>query len=142
MELCRNCEKGAQMYAYTSPAQGMAPSVLIAHPDVSYRTAVAWYLRELDWKVTATDTADSLREWARALHPDIVLVASRLPDETGFLACAKLKLEFPQCRVLMLGEKLSAEDARFAQFVGAESLIRRGDGVQKLAEQLLAPAEV
>lgn len=130
------------MHAYTSESHAAETCVLIAHPDVSYRAALAWYLRELDWKVTATESAESLREWARVLHPDIVLVASRLPDETGFLTCAKLRGEFPHCRVLLLVEKIGPEDARFAEFAGAEGIVRRSDGVKGLAERLMGAVPV
>ena len=54
------------MHPFAPLSSTTEPCVLIAHEDVSYRTAVAWYLRELDWKVTATDTAESLREWRHA----------------------------------------------------------------------------
>jgi DNA-binding NarL/FixJ family response regulator len=118
------------------------PCVLLAHPDVSYRTAVAWYLRQLEWKVTATDSAASVRDWAQALAPQIVLLADRLPDESGYLTCAKLKSEFPECRVLLLAEKFSPEDVRFAEFAGAEGVIRRSDGVKGLAERLMEAVAV
>jgi two-component system response regulator DesR len=130
------------MRTCTTQDRNSEPSVLIAHPDSSYRAAVAWYLRQLDWNVTATDSADSLREWARVRRPDIVLLSPCLPDESGFLTCAKIKQELPDCRVLLMAERLSPEDQRFAEFAGAEGVILRSEGVKGLAERLAEPATV
>ena len=130
------------MHKTSTSADSRGPKILIAHPDLSYRTAVAWFLRQHGCQVTATGTGASLREWARISRPDICLVADRLGDESGFLTSAKLRMEFPRARILLLVERISPEDERFARYAGAEGVLRRQEGMKGLLERVLEQVAV
>jgi len=130
------------MHETSTSAESRTPKILIAHPDLSYRTAVAWFLRQHGCQVTATGSGASLRDWARTCHPYICLIADRLDDESGFLTCAKLRMEFPQSRMLLLVERISPEDERFARYAGAEGILRRQEGMRGVAERVLEQVAV
>lgn len=112
------------------------PTVIIAHPDPWYRSAVAWYLRQHEWNVTATATAAAAREWARRTRPSLALLATELEDESGFLTCVKLRREHPDLRVYLVTNDGTPASSGFAEFVGAECLFRREQGLRALMDQL------
>ena len=107
--------------------------LVLAHADDDYRRAALRYLRGLGLDLTAGRSAAEAHYLARRLDPAVVILGTTLPDESGYLACAKLKAQHPDCRVILVGRNATAEEARFARFVGAQSLVDPQDGLPELA---------
>jgi CheY-like chemotaxis protein len=119
-------------------ARGRAPSLarrgprrerlLLAHAEREYRARVRWHFREGEIECVTAASADEAHRLTRALRPALIVLDSELPDESGYLACAKIKLDLPRAKVVLLGpgrvehaEPFDRQRARrFARFVGAE----------------------
>jgi hypothetical protein len=55
----------------------------------------------------------------------------------GWLTCDKLTREQPALRVILVSGQPSAEQSRFADFVGASALVSRKASVRALAREVL-----
>lgn len=65
-------------------------------------------------------TAAEAVEKSLSLHPDVVLMDVRLPDESGIEACRKIRSEEPKIRILML-TSYSDDEAIFASVMAGAS---------------------
>jgi len=70
------------------------------------------------------------------LSPAGVVLATDLPNESGWLTCAKLSVEQPAVKVLLVTARVTPENHRFANFVGAAALLCRSQGMQVLVDEL------
>ncbi len=102
-------------------------NLVLAHANPAFRARAAQYLRRQGWAVRIVESASEVHRLVRQLPPDLVLLATRLPDESGWLTCDKLVREDPQTRVLLMDAAPSEADHQFAEFVGAVGLIEEGD---------------
>ena len=63
--------------------------------------------------------------------PHAILLLEDAGDESGYLACAKLRQTLPELKVVVVGEERTPQRERFAEFVGA-AFATEDDGVTKL----------
>lgn len=104
-----------------------SPRLLLAHADSAFLVPAARILRRRGWLVHVGQSASEVRRLVRQLTPALVLLATRLPDESGWLTCDKLVREDPKTRVFLMDAAPSEADHQFAEFVGAVGLIEEGD---------------
>ena len=99
------------------PARRKGPRLVLGGRAFSARLAAL--LRELGWDVhTAADAAEARR--LVLLHrPHAILLPADADDESGYLACAKLRLCPPRVRVVLVAAERTPAAERFAGFVGA-----------------------
>jgi CheY-like chemotaxis protein len=83
---------------------------------------VAQQFRRTGWDVYLAESGPQLRRLVRLLAADLVVVDAALPDESGWLTCAKLREEWPNGRIVVLGEG-DAREGRLAAFVGADVVV-------------------
>jgi DNA-binding response OmpR family regulator len=100
------------------------PRVVIGHRDKDYATRIGRQLAEIGWEGVTVDCAAKARVLARAERTVALLLDVDLPDESGWLTCDKVTRERPELCVVLLSNDTSAEDHRFATFVGARALVR------------------
>ena len=103
------------------------PRLLLAHADLAFLIPAVRILGRQGWSVSVAESAEEVRRLVRQLTPEVVLLATRLPDESGWLTCDKLVRENPDTRVFLVDAALSEADHQFAEFVGAAGLIEEGD---------------
>ncbi len=103
------------------------PRLLLAHADLGFLVRAARILGRRGWSVHVAESAGEVRELVRQLTPEVVLLATRLPDESGWLTCDKLVRENPGTRVILLDTSPSEADRQFAEFVGAVGLMDEDD---------------
>src|SRR5262245_2830297 len=115
------------------------PSVVVALPDTERQEAVADRLAARGWRVLHAATATEARRLACRHRPDAVVLPAEGPDESGYLACAKLRRAQPRVRVLLTGER-SPVTVRFARFVGAATLVAADAAPARLAEAVARSA--
>jgi DNA-binding response OmpR family regulator len=104
-----NVEKGAHL--------------ILAHPRVDYATAVARSFRRLGWTVHLADDAETVRRLVGVYGADLVVMATELPFESGWLACDKLTHERAEVKVVLITDEVTPQQERFASFVGAARLL-------------------
>jgi DNA-binding response OmpR family regulator len=95
--------------------------------------------RRRGWDVYPARSGPEARRLARMMEADLVVLDTLLPEESGWLTCEKLTREMPGVRVVLVDPAPDAQRAELAEFVGAEKLLGRLDGLEELLE--LDPAE-
>ena len=118
---------------------GYRPCLVLADADPAYAAATSRSFRRLGWDVYEARSGPEARRLARMLEADLVLLDARLPEETGWLTCAKLVRERPGTKVILVDHDADAHGLRLAHFVGARALVRRGAGMEALLPQIHHP---
>jgi DNA-binding response OmpR family regulator len=79
---------------------------------------VADRFRKLGWDVrTVTSDAD-VHAAAAETDPHALVLLEEAGEESGYLACAKLRRTQPDMKVVVVGTEWTPERERFAEFVG------------------------
>jgi DNA-binding response OmpR family regulator len=110
------------MVAAQKFTNGSGRSVVVGLPESALATAAVERLHRRGWQVYRAATCEELRELACRHMPDAVVLPADGPDESGWLACAKLTRGQPRLRVIVVGER-SGFALRFAYFVGAAAVV-------------------
>lgn len=122
------------------PSFLMQSRLVLGHADEYYRMQTCGYFRALGLDTAAAQSAEEVYELAHRIEPAVIVLGIDLPDESGYLTCAKLKAVDPDCRVILVGKKPIAAQERFAEFVGAEALVAQTRGLEALGDQVLGAA--
>jgi CheY-like chemotaxis protein len=119
--------------------------LVLALNDPARRDALCRLLRERGWNVHVAGSGPEARRLARRASSSIVILDTQLPEESGWLTCAKIALadtaqRVPRVILVQHGEDAAGEQR--AQAVGAAALV---DGDVALIEELElqgAPPEI
>jgi DNA-binding response OmpR family regulator len=115
-----------------------APTVLVVDDDPAARRLVAIWLEERGFAIHgAHDGETGLREAAR-LHPDVVLLDWRLPDESGPSVCRRLAETVPRPAIVMLTGLDDPRDCDAARKAGADDYLVKGIDPDTLAHRIRA----
>jgi len=76
----------------------------------------------MGWDTRQVLTGPAARRLVRTLRADLVVLATNLPGESGWLTCAKLIKERPGTPVVLVCDDVDEADPEFARFVGAAGL--------------------
>jgi DNA-binding response OmpR family regulator len=113
--------------------------LVLAYSDSRHAAACCRQLRRRGWEVHLTGSGAEARRLTTVLSPAVVVLDAALHDESGWLTCAKLRLDNPNQHVLLVCDKAGPEAERFAAFVGA-ALACRDQTLDALLEHIQGPA--
>jgi CheY-like chemotaxis protein len=120
------------------------PRLVLAYADSRHAVLCCRQLRRLGWQVHLTTSGAEARRLAQALSPAVVVLDTDLPDESGWLTCAKLLLDSPGQRVVLVCEDITPDGPGRAAHAGAAALVRRAEGAAALISEVrgavLSPA--
>lgn len=122
--------------------QGPIRRIVFGHPDALTRAEVGYQLCRLGWETHTAATGPETRRLTCRWRPDLVVLASRFPDESGWLTCAKLSYEQPGQRIILLESQLTPADRRFARFIGATRVVSERRGMAELIDAVSGAAGV
>lgn len=128
------------MIARTEKPLSFRPRLVMAYADSAHAALSARHFRRLGWEVHLASSGPDARRLARVLAPEVVVLDTQLPDESGWLTCAKLALENGAQKVLLVSGNITAEEERLAATVGASALVERSRGVMVLINEVLGQA--
>jgi two-component system phosphate regulon response regulator OmpR len=111
------------------------PCVVLGCSDGGPGARTARGFRLLGWDVYHARSGPEARRLARMLEADLVVLDADLPEESGWLTCAKLRQEGP-VRVLLLTESVGPRQQALAYFVGAAAVIERSSCPEALLQRL------
>jgi DNA-binding NarL/FixJ family response regulator len=114
------------------------PTALLAHADPGFLRAAAALSRRIGVDLVVARSAREARRLALLTEPEVVLLDALLADESGYLACAKIKNQLPESRIILLAEERTAEVVRYALFAGAEAVYHRAMKPEALVDLVLA----
>ncbi len=107
---------------------------------VEYRDEVASRLvadlTALGMYVERAACATGVSRRCASLEPDLLLANVDLPDGSGWLLTAKLRLVSPTLPVWLYAASPSPNDVAFAEFVQSDDLIDYGGNVWKLSSEI------
>ena len=92
---------------------------------------LAEQLRARGWEVHTVPAGCDVHATATATDAHAVLVPEAGGDESGYLACAKLRRTLPHLKVGVVGSERTAKREALALFVGA-GFVTEADGVNGL----------
>lgn len=85
-------------------------------------------LGTLGWEVCTLPAGHDVHEATATAVPHVVLVPEVAGDESGYLACAKLRRTIPNLKVVVVGSERTPKREALALFVGA-GFVAETDGV-------------
>jgi DNA-binding response OmpR family regulator len=125
---------GQEMMDSERCQEGSRPSILLAYTDAAYASQCGRYFRRLGWEVRMVASGAEARELALEYRPDVVALDVALLDQSGWLTSAKISLEKPDLRIILVADRqTNAIDDRL-HMVGADHAVYREDGAQALVE--------
>jgi DNA-binding response OmpR family regulator len=110
------------------------PCLVLAHADAVYAAGAARAFRRLGWDVYTARTGPEARRLVRLLGAELAVLDADLPDESGWLTCAKLVHEAPLVKVLLVAPNTDRREEERADFVGASALVDRARGLPALVD--------
>jgi DNA-binding NarL/FixJ family response regulator len=113
------------------------PLMILGYADSAHAAQCGRYFRRLGWEVRLVASATEVRRLLETFSPRAIVLDTELPDESGWLACAKIMHEDPSRYVVLLTPDASPEASRQAVEVNAAGVVSRQDQMEDLAEMIL-----
>jgi DNA-binding response OmpR family regulator len=127
------------MFAITEDNTLYRPCLILALADPAYADLTCRSFRRRGWDVYRARTGPEARRLARMMEPELVMLDTDLPLESGWLTCDKLTGEQPHGRVILVATATTPRDEKFAAFVGASALVNRADSLAMLLHEICRP---
>ena len=102
------------------------PCLILGYVKSEFASRWGRYFRRQGWEVHLAAIADEARRLASVLAPLAVVLDVEMPDESGWLAAAKLTRERPDVKVLLVGSRAPKRTTDIAD-VGAAAWLDRDD---------------
>jgi len=112
--------------------------VVLSLNDSVFAAWIARQLRRLGWEVHMTRSGDEARRLCSELSPQVVVLDTRLQDQSGWLTCEKILRDDPTLKVILVASHPEPNGQAFADFVGPAKLIRQGEGIQVVIDEIVA----
>ena len=103
--------------------ENRGPNLVLAHPNATYQATISRWFHRFGWTVHPAEDAASAHRLTALLAPELLVLATELPDESGWLVCDKWVRQRPELKVILITEEVTPEQERFAAFVGAVRLL-------------------
>jgi len=115
--------------------------MIVAHEDAGFIDRVRQQFGRLGWDVYPTQTGEDARRLARKLTPGVVVLSTHLPDQSGWLTCAKLLRESPRQKVILVSAYATPDLQDYTRFVGATALLGLDRPMQSLIDEVNEAAQ-
>jgi DNA-binding response OmpR family regulator len=115
---------------------GYRPLLILAYADSAHAVQCGRFFRRLGWEVRLVASAAEVRRLLTAFTPRAIVLDAELPDESGWLTCAKITHEDPARQVILLVPDRCPETMRNLAIAGATALVARHDPLEVLAETI------
>jgi DNA-binding response OmpR family regulator len=115
---------------------GPHPCLIVAHPDATYSALVSRSFRRQGWDVYAARSGPEARRLACMMQADLMVMATDLELESGWLTCEKVTRDVPHVKVVLVGDATERQNVELARFVGAVTLVDQRDSVQEIVEDV------
>ncbi len=114
------------------------PQILLVEDDVLLKDVLELALCREGYTVATAGTAQAAIDKAYRLRPEIVLLDIQLPDQSGYLVAAKLRLVKPVPKLLFLTALGRGQSDRMASFLAADGILHKPFSVTKLLARIEA----
>ncbi len=111
--------------------------LVLAYADSVHAARSGRHFRRQGWQVHPAGTAAEARRLTAALDPDLVVLDADLPDESGWLVCAKLRLGQPDRKIILVNRQYDPEKIRLGDFVGAAAVLTRDGLLAAILDEMM-----
>ncbi len=117
-----------------------ARKVLVIEHDSELRAQVVARLREWGYQAQCVETAQEALKLIPHQRPDLVILDVEMPDQDGYLVCAKLK-RFSQTRVeqipvILCSLQASEREMHLGRYAGADDYVLKPFDWPQLAQHV------
>ena len=112
--------------------QTCRPRLVLAYAEAAHASRTGRSFRRRGWEVHLVGTSAEARRLTAALAPELVILDTELAEESGWLTCAKLRVEQPDQRIFLVTPHVDADNQELSDFVGAAALFARTDDIAVL----------
>jgi DNA-binding response OmpR family regulator len=123
-----------------APSIPRRPRLVLAYADSAYASLCARHFRRLGWEVHLASSGPDARRLVACSEPHVVVLDTQLPEESGWLTCAKLTVGAAPLRVIMVASELTENNLQKARDAGAAAIVAKTNGVETLASEILTRA--
>jgi CheY-like chemotaxis protein len=113
--------------------RSVRPRLLFAYSDSAHASRCVRYFRRQGWQVHMVASGAEAQRLAAELKPEVIVLDVDLPDESGWLSAAKIRLLPPDERVVLLAAEVDDQLRERAESLGVLGIVRRADGPEGLA---------
>lgn len=113
------------------------PRLLLAYADSAHAVPCGRYFRRLGWEVRMVASAAEAQRLVAVFNPRVIVLDTELADESGWLACAKIMLEHPGQKVILIAPERTPDTLQQLETVKAAALFTRQERVETLGEFIL-----
>jgi DNA-binding response OmpR family regulator len=128
------------MIAHLEAPLRFRPRVVLACDSSARLALIGRHFRRHGWETRHAADGAEARRLALLLAPDLVVLDADLPGESGWLTCAKLHLQRPDQKIVLISAECSEEKRQLSVFVGAAALVQREGPPLILAGEFLNSA--
>jgi DNA-binding response OmpR family regulator len=114
----------------------LSRQVVVVHRDAAIRQGTAEQLLHQGYLPTLGTSAEDAYVLCGRLQPSMLLLETDLVGESGFLVCAKVKLQHPHCKVVLIDSAHGAGYLPYARFVGADAVVEAHAPVASLVTRI------
>jgi DNA-binding response OmpR family regulator len=114
------------------------PQVLLVEDDELLLEVMSAALRRDGYTFVTAKTGDEAIDLAYRLQPTIVLLDIDLPEQSGYLVAAKLKVTRPSPKVVFLTALPRGQSDRVAAFLRVEGILHKPFAMRKLLSTVSA----
>jgi len=126
-------DEGMATMVFDNSGRQMRPRLLLAYSDSAHASRCVRYFRRMGWEVHMVASGAEAQRLAGELSPQVIVLDVDLPDESGWLSAAKIRLLPPDQRVILLASAVDDQLCERARSLGVVGLVRRSDGPEALA---------
>ena len=112
------------------------PCLILTYVKSEFASRWGRFFRRQGWEVHLAADAGEARRLAHSLTPTAVVLDVEMPDETGWLAAAKLTQERPDVKVLLVGGRVPKRMTEVAE-VGAAAWLSRDEDPERALGELM-----
>ena len=112
--------------------------VVLGLNDSVFAGWIARRVRRLGWGVHLTRLGAEARRLCQEYSPQVVVLDTRLPDQSGWLICEKLLRDDPTLKVILVASQPEPNGEAFAEFVGPAKLLHQNEGIQRVIDEIVA----
>ncbi len=99
--------------------------VLIVDDEQDTVAIVQQMLKVRDYEINSAFDGDQALEAADRIKPNLIVLDVMMPEQDGWLVCAKLKSIRPAPKILILTVLKHGESDRMAKFVHADDILHK-----------------
>lgn len=120
--------------------KNLRPILVLAYADSAHAAQCGRHFRRMGWEVHLVASATEARRLLDHVQPRVIVLDTELPDESGWLLCAKVTQENPNRQVVLVAPERTPASAEQATRVGAVAIVTRSEPVDALVESVLGQA--